>query len=139
MNYDDIEKIRKQFEGYVGDKTLIITTKDQVSFYTGDCVELEKYKIYILDRSKEASVIKNEDFSEKVKPKVIATAKLTIEKTLIELFNELKKLYPSRNINIFVWYAGNVIHSGWTKYGAYAKFKESENSAYGHDVLIILN
>lgn len=84
-------------------------------------------------------VIKNEELVEKIKPKVIATAQLTIEKTLIELFNEVKKQYPTRNINIFVWYAGNVIHSGWTKYGAYAKFKECDNSAYGHDVLIILN
>jgi hypothetical protein len=45
MNYDDIEKIRKQFEGYMGDKTLIITSKDQVSFHSGDCVELENQHI----------------------------------------------------------------------------------------------
>jgi hypothetical protein len=78
MNYDDIEKIRKQFEGYMGDKTLIITSKDQVSFHSGDCVELEKYKIYILDRSKEVGVIKNEELTERILPKIIATAKLTI-------------------------------------------------------------
>ena len=62
----------------MGDKTLIITTKDQVSIHTGDCVELEKYKIYILDRVKEAGTTSNEELSEKIKPKVISTAKLTI-------------------------------------------------------------
>jgi hypothetical protein len=52
MNYSDIEKIRKLFDPLAGNKTLIITSKEQAAMYTGQCTELTKYKIYLLDRSK---------------------------------------------------------------------------------------
>lgn len=78
MNYSDIDKLRKQFDPFVGDKTLIITSKEQVSMFTGQCTELTKYKVYILDRSKETKKVKNDDLIEKIKDKVIETANLSI-------------------------------------------------------------
>ena len=70
---------------------------------------------------------------------IIETNLVSIEQKLIQIYNKLKQLYPTFNINVFVWYAGNIEQSGWANSVAWARFKEAENREYGHDVIIILN
>ncbi len=91
--------------------------------FTGQCTELTKYKVYLLDRTKEANKIKNEELVEKIKPTIIRTSKLSIEKKIIEIYNQLKIFYPKNHINVFVWYAGNIEQSGWASSNAWARFK----------------
>ena len=73
MNHADIVKIKEHFEPFIGDKTLIIM-KDEASVYTGKASELEKFKIYTLDRSIGPNNIKNDELFQKVKPKVYKSA-----------------------------------------------------------------
>jgi hypothetical protein len=68
MNQADIVKIKEHFEPLMGDKTLIIM-RDEASVFTGKSSELEKYKIYTLDRSIGPNNIKNMSSSRRSSPR----------------------------------------------------------------------
>ncbi len=81
----------------------MIIMKDEVSIFTGKACELDKFKIYTLDRSIGPNNIKNDELFQKVKPKVYESAKGSKEEALIKIYNSLKEMYPINHINVFVW------------------------------------
>lgn len=138
MNQADIVKIKEHFEPLMGDKTLIIM-RDEASVFTGKSCELEKYKIYTLDRSIGPNNIKNDELFQKVKPKVYESAGGSKEEALIKVYNSLKEMYPHNHVNVFVWEGKAMNHSGWKNCRSWTSFKLAEDAGFGHDFLIILN
>jgi hypothetical protein len=121
----------------MGKKAIIITTKSAVR-YVGKATELDKYTMYSLDRSIGPRNIKNDELFHKMKDKIISTAAIDSEQALIAIASFLKESYPYNNINIWVWNAKQMEHSGWNNCTSWASFRCTDDPVYGHDVLIII-
>lgn len=83
--------------------------------------------------------VNKDELFQKLQQTVLETAHDDCSKARDTIRSRLAELYPDNYANVFVWKPSDICFTKVNNIVATALFQTSEDSSYGHDVLVILN